>query len=151
MKRSNLEKTVAQLYLKDLELKNEILRKAQMYEHSIMHRTNDCKSNIEVNGNIKFFAPTPLHHEVIGGKELQHVNAILKPHACNRSGVYISSKGTICDITIPSSAAAEDPLVSLKAKHKVNRNKKILKLRKYKDMFNMREDRLQSLISIDKL
>lgn len=124
-----------------------------MYEHTIMHRTNDCKSNIEVNGNMKFFSPTPLHHEVIsmtGSKELQHVNAMLKPHACNRSGI-ISSKGTICDITISSSTAAEDPLVSLKTKHKINRNKKILKLRKYKDIFNMRDDRIQSLISIDKL
>lgn len=142
MRRANLDKTVAQLYLKDWSMKSEILRKAQMYEHTIMHRTNDCKSNIEDrnnrnNENMKMFTPTPLHHE----------NVLLKPH-CNRSGnVYISSKGTnFCDIIIPSSAAAEDPLISLKMKHR--RNKKILKLRKYKEIFN---DRLQSLISIDKL
>lgn len=146
MKRANLDKTVAQLYLKDWSMKNEILRKAQMYEHTIMHRANDCKSNIEDrnnrnNENMKLFTPTPLHHE--------NVNALLKPH-CNRSGVYISSKGTnFCDIIIPSSAAAaEDPLISLKMKHKIRRNKKILKLRKHKEVFN---DRLQSMISIDKL
>jgi hypothetical protein len=131
-------------------MKSEISRKAQMYEHTIMHRTNDCKSNIEVrnnrnNENMKLFTPTPLHHE--------NVNALLKPH-CNRSGVYISSKGTnFCDIIIPSSAAAnaaatEDPLILLKMKHKIRRNKKILKLRKNKEIFN---ERLQSMLSIDKL
>lgn len=146
MKRVNLDKTVTQLYLKDWSMKNEILRKAQLYEHTIMHRTNDCKSNIEVrnnrnNENMKLFTPTPLHHE--------NVNALLKPH-CNRSGVYISSKGTnFCDIIIPNSAA--DPLISLKMKQKTRRNKKILKLRKYKDIFNMKDDRMPSLISIDKL
>lgn len=146
MKRANLHKTVAQLYLKDWSMKSEILRKAQMYENTIMHRTNDCKSNIEDrnnrnNENMKLFTPTPLHHE----------NALLKPLHCNRSGVYISSKGTnFCDIIIPSSAAstAEDPLTSLKLKPKVRRNKKILKLRKHKEEFN---ERLESMISIDKL
>ena len=144
MKRANLDKTVAQLYLKDWSMKSEILKKAQMYENKIMHRTNDCKSNIEDrnnrnNENMKLFTPTPLHHE----------NALLKPLHCNRSGVYISSKGTnFCDIIIPSSAAtAEDPLISLKLKHKIRRNKKILKLRKYKEIF---DDGLQS-IAIDKL
>jgi hypothetical protein len=138
MKRANLDKTVAQLYLKDWSMKSEILRKAQMYESTIMHRTNDCKSNIEDrnnrnNENMKLFTPTP------------HENALLKPLHCNRSGVYISSKGTnFCDIIIPSSAA--DPLTSLKLKHKIRRNKKILKLRKHKEEFN---ERLQ--ISIDKL
>lgn len=93
MKRANLDKTVAQLYLKDWSMKNEILRKAQLYEHTIMHRTNDCKSNIEVRN--KIFTQTPLQHEgdslgvpLHPCKELHHenVNALLKPH-CNRSGV----------------------------------------------------------------
>jgi hypothetical protein len=151
MKRANLDKTVAQLYLKDWSMKSEISRKAQMYEHTIMHRTNDCKSNIEDrndrnNENMKMFTPTPLHHE--------NANALLQqPHCCNRSGVYISSKGTnFCDIIIPSSAAAnaaaEDPLTSLKMKHKIRRNKKILKLRKSKEIFH---ERLESMMSIDKL
>lgn len=155
MKRANLDKTVTQLYLKDWSMKNEILRKAQLYEDTIMHRTNDCKSNIEVRNNrnnedMKLFTPTPLHHE--------NVNAMLKPH-CNRSGVYISSKGTnFCDIIIPNSATAGgDPLISLKMKHRIRRNKKILKLRKVleskksKDIFTMKDDRIPSLISLDKL
>jgi hypothetical protein len=149
MKRANLDKTVTQLYLKDWSMKNEILRKAQLYEDTIMHRTNDCKSNIDDrnnrnNENMKLFSPTPLHHE--------NVNAMLKPH-CNRSGVYISSKGTnFCDIIIPSSAAVE-PLISLKMKHRIRRNKKILKLRKKysKDIFNMQDDSIPSMISLDKL
>jgi hypothetical protein len=149
MKRANLDKTVTQLYLKDWSMKNEILRKAQLYEDTIMHRTNDCKSNIDDrnnrnNENMKLFTPTPLHHE--------NVNAMLKPH-CNRSGVYISSKGTnFCDIIIPSSAAVE-PLISLKMKHRIRRNKKILKLRKKysKDIFNMQDDSIPSMISLDKL
>lgn len=148
MKRANLDKTVMQLYLKDWSMKNEISRKAQLYEHTIMHRTNDCTSNIEDrnkrnNENIKIFTPSPLH---------ENVNALLRPH-CNRSGVYISSKGTnFCDIIIPNSAAAEDPLISLKMKQKFRRNKKILKRRKHKDIFNMKGDGISpSLISIDKL
>jgi hypothetical protein len=149
MKRANLDKTVTQLYLKDWSMKNEILRKAQQYEDTIMHRTNDCKSNSEVrnnrnNENMKLFTPTPLHHE--------NVNAMLKPH-CNRSGVYISSKGTnFCDIIIPSSTAAADPMISLKMKHRIRRNKKILKLRKkYSNIFNMQGDSIPSMISLDKL
>src|SRR4051812_19136590 len=95
MKRANLDKTVRQLYLRDWTMKSEISKKAQLYEHTIMHRTNGCKSNIEVRNNrnsenIKLFTPAPLHQE--------NANAMLKPH-CNRSGVYISSKGTnFCDI-----------------------------------------------------
>jgi hypothetical protein len=168
MKRVNIHKTVNQLHLKDWKMKNEILRKAQIYENTIMSPMSDCKSNmIEArcnkqqrnnNENIKLFIPTPLH-------DSENVNALLKPH-CNRSGVYISTKGTnFCDIVIPNnqptaaaSAAAnhdvvtstsEDALISLKMKQqKVRRNKKILKLRKYKEILN---DRLQSMISIDKL
>lgn len=144
IRRANLDKTVSQLYLKDWSMKNEILRKAQLYEHTIMHRTNDCKSNIESrnsrsNEDMKLFTPTPLHHE--------NVNSLLKPH-CNRSGVYISSKGTnLCDIIIPNSAAAADAAQNRKSR----RNKKILKLRKYKDIFNMKDERIESMISIDKL
>ena len=147
MKRANLDKTVMQLYLKDWSMKNEISRKAQLYEHTIMLRTNDCKSNIEVrnnrnNENMKMFTPSPLQDV--------NVNALLKPH-CNRSGVYISSKGTnFCDIIIPNSAA-EDPMISLKMKQKFRRNKKILKRRKHKDIFNMKGEGIPSLISIDKL
>lgn len=150
MKRVNLDKTVTQLYLKDWSMKNEISRKAQLYEHTIMHRMNDCQSNIEDrsirnNENRKLFTQTPLHHE--------NVNTFLKPH-CNRSGVYISSKGTnFCDIIIPSSAAtaADDPSILLKIKQKIRRNKKILKFRKYKDIFNTNNERIESMISIDKL
>lgn len=141
MKRNNLDKTVAQLYLKDWSMKNEILRKAQMYEHKIMHRTNDCKSNIEVRNkeDMKLFTPSSLH---------ENINVLLKPH-CNRSGdADISSRGTnFCDIMFPNPA---DDQISLKIKHN-RRNKKILKLRKYKDIFNVRNDRIQSMISIDKL
>lgn len=146
MKRVNLDKTVTQLYLKDWSMKSEILKKAQLYEHSIMHRTNGCKSNIEVRNNrnsennMKIFTPTPLHHE--------NANALLKPH-CNRSGVYILSKGTnFCDMTIPNSAV-DDPMISLKLKQRMRRNKKILKLRKRKDIF--KDERMPSLIAIDKL
>lgn len=140
-------------------MKNEILRKAQMYENTIMSPMSDCKSNnlmIESrckrnnDENIKLFMPTPLH-------EGENVNALLKPH-CNRSGVYISTKGTnFCDIVTPNNqptaaaavVASEDALISLKMKQqKVRRNKKILKLRKYKEILN---DRLDSMISIDKL
>lgn len=147
MKRENLDKTVTQLYLKDWSMKNEILRKAQLYEHTIMHHTNDCKSNIEVrnnrnNENIKLFTPTPLHHE--------NVKTLLKPH-CNQSGVYISSKGTyFCDIIL-SNSAADDPMISLKMKQKIRRNKKTLKRRKYKDIFNLKNNRITDMISIDKL
>lgn len=144
MKRFNLDKTVMQLYLKDWSMKNEILKKAQLYEHTIKHRTSDCKSNIEVrdirnNENVKY---TQLH---------ENVNALLKPQ-CNRSGVYISSKGTnFCDIIIPN-AAANEPLISLKLKNKLRRNKKnSMKIRKYKDFFNMKDDGISSLVSIDKL
>lgn len=122
-------------------MKNEILKKAQLYEHTIKHRTSDCKSNIEVrdirnNENVKY---TQLH---------ENVNALLKPQ-CNRSGVYISSKGTnFCDIIIPN-AAANEPLISLKLKNKLRRNKKI---RKYKNFFHMKDDDgISSLVSIDKL
>lgn len=145
MKRANLDKTVTQLYLKDWSMKSEILKKAQLYEHTIMHRTNGCKNSIEVRNNrnsenIKLFTPAPLHHE--------NANAMLKPH-CNRSGVYISSKGTnFCDIIIPNSAA-DDSMVSLKLKQRIRRNKKILKLRKRKDIF--KDERMPSLIAIDKL
>lgn len=147
MKRANLDKTVTQLYLKDWSMKSEILKKAQLYEHTIMHRTNGCKSNIEVRNNRNsekrnLFTPAPLHHD-------DNANAMLKPH-CNRSGVYISSKGTnFCDITIPNSAASDDSLISLKLKQRIRRNKKILKLRKRKDIF--KDERMPSLIAIDKL
>ena len=51
MRRSNQDKIVAQIYLRDWSVKTEILRKAQMYEDSIMHRMkNDCTSNnVEIN------------------------------------------------------------------------------------------------------
>jgi hypothetical protein len=162
MKRVNIHKTVNQLYLRDWKMKNEILRKAQMYEDTIKSPMSDCKSNMIESArcnkrnndeNIKVFMPTPLH-------DSENVNALLKPH-CNRSGVYISTKGTnFCDIVIPNNqptaaaaadvVASEDALISLKMKQqKVRRNKKILKLRKYKEILN---DRLRSMISsIDKL
>lgn len=123
MKRSNVDKIVAQIYLRDWSMKNEILRKAQMYEHTI--------SNIEIrsnrnNADIKIFTPPSLHNDNV---------VLLKPH-CNRSGVYVMSKGSanFCDIHAAS---------SLKTNNKIRR-KKILKLRKYKDIFN-------TLIAIDKL
>lgn len=140
MKRVNSDKTVTQLYLKDWSMKIEISRKAQLYEQTIMHRKNDWKSNIEdrsiqTKENRKLFTPRQLHHE-----------NVLKPH-CNRSGVYISN---FCDIIIPSSVA-DDSSILLKIKQKIRRNKKILKFRKYKDIFNTNDERIESMISIDKL
>lgn len=154
IKRENLDKTVTQLYLKDWSMKNEILRKARLYEHTIMHRINDCTSNIENRStrhteNRKLFPPTPLHDE--------NIDTLLKPNR-NRSGVFsVSSKGTnFCDTVMPSSAAAaenaaaatEDPSILLKTKKK-NRRNKVLKFRKYKDIFY--EERIDPMISIDKL
>lgn len=117
-----------------------------------MHRTNDCTSNIESKSteNRKLFSQTPLHEE--------NIDILLKPNR-NRSGIYsVSSKGTnFCDIVIPSSAAADaaaaepdDPSILLKMKKKIRRNK-ILKFRKYKDIFSTNEERIESMISIDKL
>lgn len=132
-------------------MKNEILKKARLYEHTIMHRINDCTSNIENRStrnteNRKFFSPTPLNDD--------NADALLKPNR-NRSGIYsVSSKGTnFCDIIIPSSAAAgvaDDPSILLKMKKKIRRNK-ILKFRKNKDIFNTNEERIEPMISIDKL
>lgn len=144
MRRSNQDKTVAQIYLRDWSMKAEIFRKAQMYENTIMHRKNDCISNnnVEINSldnnnnnninnneNIKLFAAT-LH--------------------CNRSGIYIEkSDGTtmtntnkLCDMS-----SADDSMISLKFKSKTRRNKNNLKMRKYKDIFNM----IKPMIAIDKL
>jgi len=170
------DKIVAQIYLKDWNMKNEILRKAQLYEqHTInmQHRSNnDCKSNknkdissVDSKDNIQLMTPTPtaLNHE----EDESAASALLKPMMphCNRSGVHVhhisSSKGTsFCDILIPNPSA--DPSVTtfkLKSKHK--RNKKNLKLRKYKEFFNTHNDlndnagsaggKLQSMIAIDKL
>lgn len=121
MKRVNLEKTVSQLYLKERRTKNEINRKALLYEQT-------CKSNKE---NRKLVTPTPLDHA-------ENVNAFLKPH-CNRSAVYMSAKGTnFCDITADSS-------ILLKMKQESKR--KILKFRKYIE----NDKRIESMLSIDKL
>lgn len=149
MKRSNQDKIVAQIYLRDWSVKTEILRKAQMYEDTIMHRMkNDCTSNnVEINnldnnnnninnnknnGNIKLFAPHTLHCH------------------CNRSGIYLEKAGGSamatnknCDIS-----ADDSSLISLKLKSKIRRNKNNLKMRKYKDIFN---NMIKPMIAIDKL
>jgi predicted nuclease of restriction endonuclease-like RecB superfamily len=138
MRRLNPDKVVAQIYLRDWSMKAEILRKAQMYEDTMMHRKSDCTSNNNNNNNkvemnnldknnsnedIKLFAPT--------------VN-------CNRSGIYLE-KGTsnkFCD-----TSSADNSMVSLKFKSKLKRNKNNLKMRKYKDILNM----INPMIAIDKL
>ena len=148
MKRSNQDKIVAQIYLRDWSVKTEILRKAQMYEDSIMHRMkNDCTSNnVEINNldnnnnnninnnnkNIKLYAPHTLHCH------------------CNRSGIYVekASDSTMttsknCDIS-----ADDSSLTSLKLKSKIRRHKNNLKMRKYKDIFN---NMIKPMIAIDKL
>jgi hypothetical protein len=144
MKRSNQDKIVAQIYLRDWSVKTEIFRKAQMYEDSIMHRMkNDCTSNnVEINNldnnnnnnninnnkNIKLYAPHTLHCH------------------CNRSGIYVekaSGSTKNCDIS-----ADDSSLTSLKLKSKIRRNKNNLKMRKYKDIFN---HMIKPMIAIDKL
>jgi hypothetical protein len=142
MRRSNRDKIVAQIYLRDWSMKTEILRKAQMYENTIMHRmTNDCTSNsmemtnLDNNNhssnkenNIKLYAPT-LH--------------------CNRSGVYLekgrptTASKKFCDIS-----ADDSTQLSLKLKSKIRRHKNNLKMRKYKDIFN---NMIKPMIAIDKL
>lgn len=104
MRRSNQDKIVAQIYLRDWSMKAEILRKAQMYEDTIMHsehKNDDCTSNnIHSDGrqitsgsldngsneNIKLYAPT-LH--------------------CNRSGIYLE-KGTARVATTKTSSSTEN-------------------------------------------
>lgn len=137
MRRIDEDKTVvAQLYLKDWSMKNEILRKAQMYEqHTIvMHRSksnNNDINNLDINHNIQLITPKALH-----GSATQ--STLLKMRNCNRS---------LCDIQQNTS---NNPLVTLKVKNKINkRNKKILKLRKYKEILD--ENRIPPMISIDKL
>lgn len=177
MRRSNQDKIVAQIYLRDWSMKAEILRKARMYEDTIMHsehNKNACTSNnihndgvgqimsgscLDDNGsneNIKLYAPT-LH--------------------CNRSGIYLekgteaSVRATASSTSISSSnnnnnnlksnavndnklcdntAIGDDATVSLKFKsNKLRRSKKenVLRMRKYKDIFNM----IKPMIAIDKL
>lgn len=174
MRRSNQDKIVAQIYLRDWSMKTEILRKAQMYENTILHgeHKNDCTSNNNHNSgvgqmmsggsldngsneNIKLYAPTL--------------------HCTNRSGIYLE-KGTArvaatttrttstTATATPSNAANDkkicdnsagggggsDATVSLKFKsNKLRRSKKenVLKMRKYKDIFNM----IKPMIAIDKL
>lgn len=114
-----------------------ILRKAQLYEHTIMHRKNDCKSNIEVR-NIR-----NSEHMKLFSSPLQHENALIKRY--NRSGIYISSKGTnFCDIILSNSQ--DETVVPLK-KQKTKRNKKNIKFQK----FEIKDDRIEQFISIDKL
>lgn len=175
MRRSNQDKIVTQIYLRDWSMKAEILRKAQMYENTIMHsehNKNDCTSNkihndggqimssscLDDNGsneNIKLYAPT-LH--------------------CNRSGIYLekgteaSARATASSTSINSNnnnnikndavndnklcdnsaSSSDDTTVSLKFKsNKIRRSKKenVLRMRKYKDIFNM----IKPMIAIDKL
>ena len=176
MRRSNQDKIVTQIYLRDWSMKAEILRKARMYEDTIKHsehNKNDCTSNklhnnggvgqnmsssrLDDNGrneNIKVYAPT-LH--------------------CNRSGIYLekgteaSARATASSTSINSnnnnnikndavndnklcdnSASSDDSTVSLKFKiNKIRRSKKenVLRMRKYKDIFNM----IKPMIAIDKL
>lgn len=149
MKRSNQDKIVAQIYLRDWSVKTEISRKAQMYEDTIMHRMkNDCTSNnVEINSldnnnnnninsnkNIKLYAPHTLHCH------------------CNRSGVYMEKAGDDSAATANKNncdnSADDSSMVSLKIKSKNRRNKNNLKMRKYKDIFN---NMIKPMIAIDKL
>ncbi|KAG5672760.1 hypothetical protein PVAND_002857 [Polypedilum vanderplanki] len=144
MKRSNQDKIVAQIYLRDWSMKTEILRKAQMYEDTIMHRmANDCTSNSMEMSNLD-------NNNLSNNKE-NNIKLYAHTLHCNRSGVYLekgrsSSTATskkFCDIS-----ADDSTLISLKFKSKIRRHKNNLKMRKYKDIFN---NMIKPMIAIDKL
>jgi hypothetical protein len=139
-------------------MKAEILRKAQMYENTIMHRTttNDCStsnSNTNNNDNIKNSNNVEINTLDNNNKSNENIKLYASTLHCNRSGIYLdkssssatASGGTnkLCDIS------ADDSMISLKLKsNKSRRNKNNLKnLRKYKDIFNM----IKPMIAIDKL
>jgi hypothetical protein len=165
MRRSNQDKIVAQIYLRDWSMKTEILRKAQMYENTILHGEdkNDCTSNNNHNSGIAQLMSGSLDN---GSNENIKLYAPTL-HCTNRSGIYLE-KGTARASTTttktatPNNAANDkkncdnsvgggsDATVSLKFKsNKLRRNKKenVLKMRKYKDIFNM----IKPMIAIDKL
>jgi hypothetical protein len=154
MRRSNQDKTVAQIYLRDWSMKAEILRKARVYEDTIMHgeHKNHCTSNNIHNSGADVMSSNSLDN---GSNE----NIKLYAHTlhCNRSGVYLEKGSTsrttavngnkYCD---NNNSASDDSNVSLKLKSNKNRrNKKenVLRMRKYKDIFNM----IKPMIAIDKL
>lgn len=154
MRRSNQDKTVAQIYLRDWSMKADILRKARMYEHTIMRgeHSNDCTSNNIHNCDAEMMSSGSLDN---GSNE----NIKLYAHTlhCNRSGIYLE-KGTASRTTAVNAnkycdnnnSASDDSSVSLKLKSNKNRrNKKenVLRMRKYKDIFNM----IKPMIAIDKL
>lgn len=153
MKRSNQDKIVAQIYLRDWSMKAEILRKAQMYEDTIMHgeNKNDCTSNNIHNG------ADMMNSNSLDNGSNDNIKLYAHTLHCNRSGIYLekssSSRSTAvndnkyCDT---NNSASDDSNVSLKLKSNKNRrNKKenVLRMRKYKDIFNM----IKPMIAIDKL
>lgn len=147
MRRSNQDKTVAQIYLRDWSMKAEILRKARMYENTIMHgeHKNDCRSNNIHNGGTD-----------TSSNSLDNVKLYAHTLHCNRSGIYLD-KGSASRTTsvndnkyCDNNNSASDDSNSLKLKSNKNRrNKKenVLRMRKYKDIFNT----IKPLIAIDKL
>lgn len=180
MRRSNQDKIVAQIYLRDWSMKAEILRKAQMYEDT-MHRKNDCTSNNNEigeimsssscldngsNENIKLYAPT-LHCNRSGiylekGTETSHrATATSAPSPANiknsndnnnnNNNINNAVNGNkLCDNSASVDGGGGGGDESLKFKsNKIRRNKKenVLRMRKYKDIFNM----IKPMIAIDKL
>lgn len=161
-------KSVNQIYLRDWSMRNEILKKAQMYETSILNPSKELKSNMneargkatpdnEHDEKMNLLMSTPLHYS-------DNVNSVLKSH-CNRSGVHISIKGTnFCDILIPdhpddkvvASTSNNERVVSTKdaKRSKQRRPKQNENISKYQENDKEKailDETIQSLISIDKL
>lgn len=156
MRRSNQDKIVAQIYLRDWSMKAEILRKAQMYENTIMHRSaNDCTANNVEMDNLD-------NNCNIDGLSANNIKLFASALNCNRSGIYLE-KGTTTHSTATTTTSTPESATavsndkrycdisaddSLKSKSKARRNKNNLKMRKYKDIFN---NMIKPMIAIDKL
>lgn len=146
-------------------MRNEILKKAQMYETSILNPSVEIRSNInearatpdssENDEKMNLLMSTPLHYS-------DNVNSLLKPH-CNRSGVHISIKGTnFCDIIIPNhpddkeeaSNSEKQQVRSIQdaEKHRSKQREKTAKYQENNDKEKaILDETIQSMISIDKL
>ena len=156
MKRSNQDKIVAQIYLRDWSMKAEILKKARMYEETIKNgeHNNDCTSNKIIH---KSGTDVVDGHNSLDDGSNENIKLYAHTLHCNRSGIYLDKSSTSRSTTVNdnkycdnNNSASDDSTVSLKYKSNRNRrNKKenALRMRKYKDIFNM----IKPMIAIDKL
>lgn len=151
MRRSNEDKTVAQIYLRDWSMKAEILRKARMYEDTIKHgeHKSDCTSNKIHNSGAEMMSSNSLDN---GSNE----NIKLYAHTlhCNRSGIYLEKGSASRTTTVNdnkycdnNNSASDDSLKFKSNKNRRNKKENVLRMRKYKDIFNM----IKPMIAIDKL